>query len=187
MVSAFLVQHNICRKGVNPGRSATSPFSTIPGRGTQQQIVACHLPQFHFGNQGNGGDMRKPSGTVTTSGNHAALVAAFMVKYYGAGIGQSLTQPCHTVTTKDRIGLVTVSIDGTPCAIVDIGMRMLTPRELFNARGFPETYEIDVRPDGRPFTKTEKTHKCGNSVSPCPAAALVQANCDFLRSQQMAA
>ncbi len=187
LVSAFLAQYNTCREGVNPGRSAKSPFSTITGRGTQQQVVACHLSQYYSSNNGNGGDLRSPLGTVTTSGNHAALVAAFMVKYYGTAIGQNLNQPCHSVTTKDRMGLVTVSIDGTPYTIVDIGMRMLTPRELFNAQGFPETYEIDARPDGRPFTKTEKTHKCGNSVSPYPAAALVEANCDFLRQRTMAA
>jgi DNA (cytosine-5)-methyltransferase 1 len=84
------------------------------------------------------------------------------------------------VTTKERFGLVTVTINGEPYAIVDIGMRMLTPRELFRAQGFPDDYEITngVAPDGRqvPFTKKTQTRLVGNSVPPHVAAALIGAN-----------
>ena len=60
--------------------------------------------------------------------------------------------------------------------IVDIGLRMLTPRELYRAQGFPESYAIDTGADGRPLTKTAQVRMCGNSVSPPQAAALVRAN-----------
>jgi len=120
---------------------------------------------------------------VTAGGRHAALVAAFMIKYYGAGIGSNLTEPCHTVTTKDRHGLVTVNISGEPYIITDIGMRMLTPAELFAAQGFPSDYRFDAQADGTPITKTQAIHKCGNSVCPDLARALAEANCGFLIEQ----
>lgn len=55
------------------------------------------------------------------------MVQAFLTKYYGTGEGQGFGEPLHTVTTKDRFGLVTVH--GTPYRIIDIGMRMLQPHD----------------------------------------------------------
>nr|WP_292633323.1 MULTISPECIES: DNA cytosine methyltransferase [unclassified Novosphingobium] len=103
-------------------------------------------------------------------------VAAFLTKFYGAGHnGQSLVDPLGTVTVQDRFGLVTVTIGGEEYVIVDIGMRMLTPRELFNAQGFPADYIIDRDARGEPITKTAQVAKCGNSVCPPLAEALVRA------------
>jgi DNA (cytosine-5)-methyltransferase 1 len=76
----------------------------------------------------------------------------------------------------DEREFVTVEIDGVTCVIVDLGLRMFTPRELFRAQGFPDSYVIDRRPDGTPISKTEQVAKCGNSVCPPMAAALVAAN-----------
>lgn len=81
-----------------------------------------------------------------------------------------------TVTVRDRFAVVTVTIDDATYVIVDIGMRMLTPRELFNAQGFPPDYIIDQDAQGRPITKTAQVAKCGNSVCPPLAEALVRAN-----------
>jgi DNA (cytosine-5)-methyltransferase 1 len=81
-----------------------------------------------------------------------------------------------TITTKDRLALVTVHIEDTPYVIVDIGLRMLQPRELYRAQGFPESYIIDHGHDGRKFSKSAQVRMCGNSVSPPPAAALIRAN-----------
>ena len=67
-------------------------------------------------------------------------------------------------------------VHGEQYQIVDIGLRMLSPRELFRAQGFPDEYVIDSAMDGKPLTKTAQVRMCGNSVSPCPAAALVRAN-----------
>ena len=78
---------------------------------------------------------------------------------------------------------MTVEIEGEEYAIVDIGMRMLTPREQFAAQGFPEDYVIDTGADGKPMPKTQQTHKCGNSVCPPIAAALVAANCNHLKAE----
>ena len=82
------------------------------------------------------------------------------------------------MTTKDRYGLVTVA--GEEYQIADIGLRMLAPRELFNAQGFPANYIIDygIAPDGSriALTKTAQVRMCGNSVCPPLAAALVRAN-----------
>ncbi|MBB5515797.1 site-specific DNA-cytosine methylase [Rubricella aquisinus] len=85
--------------------------------------------------------------------------------------------PMHKVTSRDRFGLVTVTINGQTFAIVNIGMRMLTPRELFRAQGFPDSYIIERGADGRCLTKTEQIRMCGNSVCPQLAEALVRENC----------
>lgn len=115
-----------------------------------------------------------PLHTVSAQGLHHAAVQAFMVKYYGSDQDPRLEEPMHTVTTRDRFGLVTVH--GQPYAIVDIGLRMLTPRELYLAQGFPPDYRIDRGADGRPLTKTAQVRMCGNSVCPPLARALVSAN-----------
>lgn len=127
--------------------------------------------------------------TVTTTGGgkgggHLAEVRAFLVKYYGSdGEPQSQQQtlfgPLHTVTTKARFGLVTVH--GQQYQIADIGMRMLAPRELFAAQGFPTDYVIDPQLDGRPLTKTQQIELAGNSVCPPVAHALVAANVRTMR------
>lgn len=96
------------------------------------------------------------------------------------GLGQRADEPLHTLSTRDTFGLVTVEIDGTTYAIADIGLRMLTPREMFRAQGFPDSYEIGTAPDGRTFTRTGQTRMCGNSVCPPLAAALARANCGHL-------
>ena len=114
-------------------------------------------------------------------GNHAAAVYAFLAKYYGEGLpSQSADEPLHTVTAKPRHGVVTVMVQGQPFAIVDIGMRMLTPRERFNAQGFRPDYTIDrgELEDGTiiPLTLEQQGRMCGNSVCPQMAEALVAAN-----------
>ncbi|MEM7300676.1 MAG: DNA cytosine methyltransferase, partial [Pseudomonadota bacterium] len=176
LVAAFLAQHNTQRSGVNPGRAAELPISTITGTGTQQNVVAAHMINL------KGSDRRmarcdEPLQTICAGGTHAGLVAAFLTKYYGTLQAPWLTEPLHTVTTKDRFSLVTCHIQGEPYIITDIGMRMLTPRELYRAQGFPEDYIIDRGEDGKPITKTEQIRKCGNSVSPILAEAIAKANC----------
>ena len=163
LVTAFMAQHNT---GV-VGRDLRKPLSTITARGTQQTIVAAQMERG-------------------TSAN-ANGVAAFLIKYYGQGIGAKLTDPMHTDTTRDRFGLVTVSIEGESWTVVDIGMRMLTPRERFRAQGFPEDYIIDRTATGKRLTKTEQGSNCGNSVSPPLARALVSANCELNKMEAEAA
>lgn len=111
---------------------------------------------------------------TTTTGQHVGEVRAFLTKYYNHGDGQSLWEPLHTVTTKDRIGLVTVA--GEDYQIADIGMRMLEPRELFRAQGFPDDYIIDFDCNGKHYSKSAQVARCGNAVPPQLSEALVRAN-----------
>lgn len=188
LVAAFLAQHNTG----NDGHTAEEPVSTIVGKGCTQGVVAAHLVRQFGTSTGSAADA--PVGTIMTDGGGKTLlaasvlspddqagaerVAAFIAKYYGQGDGSTCGEPLHSVTTKDRFGLVTVN--GWP--IADIGMRMLQPRELYRAQGFPDSYiidgpgpSIDGKP-GRPLTKTAQVRMCGNSVCPPIAAAIVAAN-----------
>lgn len=164
----------------------TEPLSTITGRGTQQQLVASHLVKLQ--NNQDGKSLDAPIDTIMAGGLHYAEVRAFLVKYYGAAQhGQECGEPLHSVTSKARFGLVIVPIDGAQYAIADIGMRMLTPRELFAAQGFPPDYIIAPSIDGKPLTKTAQIRMCGNSVSPVMSKALAGANCNKLVEERKAA
>ena len=103
-------------------------------------------------------------------------VAAFLISYYGTENTSACDAPAPTITTKDRLALVTVMVQGTPYVIVDICLRMLKPPELYKAQGFPTDYIITHGADGKPFNITQQVHMCGNSVSPPPMAALAGAN-----------
>ena len=176
LVAAFMAQHNTMpRGGLHAGHSVESPVSTITARGTQQGVVASHLVKLQRHQDGK--PIEAPLDTVMAGGLHHAEVRAFLVKYYGAAQhGQDLPEPLHSVTSKARFGLVTVTIGGEDYVIVDIGMRMLSPRELFAAQGFPPDYIIELDVDGRPLTKTAQVRMCGNSVSPVMSEALAGAN-----------
>lgn len=125
-----------------------------------------------------GQDNREPLHTVTGGAEHFAEVRAFLIKYYGSDQDPRLEEPLHTVTTKDRYGLVTVA--GEEYQIADIGLRMLAPKELFKAQGFPDSYitewGIDHNGQRINLTKSAQVRMCGNSVCPPLAAALVRAN-----------
>ncbi|MCJ2128199.1 DNA cytosine methyltransferase [Methylobacterium sp. E-045] len=180
VVAAFLAQHNL---GV-VGHDAREPVSTISQKGSQQQVVAAHMLNLR-GSDRRDGSIEAPTPTFSAGGNHAAAVYAFIQKYYGAGEpSQSPADPLHTLTAKPRHGVVTVTIQGQPYAIVDIGMRMLTPRERFNAQGFRPDYVIDrgELEDGTiiPLTLEQQGAACGNSVCPDLADALVAANADAI-------
>jgi DNA (cytosine-5)-methyltransferase 1 len=151
-------------------RAVTDPLLTTVTE-NRHALVTSHLMVNTTGHSGGATD--EPLHTITTGGHHAE-VRAFLIKYYGTDQDPQLREPLHTVTTKDRFGLVTIK--GEDYAIVDIGLRMLTPRELYRAQGFPESYAIDKGADGRPLTKTAQVRMCGNSVCPPLARALVAAN-----------
>jgi DNA (cytosine-5)-methyltransferase 1 len=179
LVSAFLAQHNNHRGTVpNEGRSAEAPASTITGKGCQQSLVAASMVKLRGTSVAAPAD--DPLHTVSAGGFHHAEVRAFLCAYYGNDKdGAELTSPMRTTTTKDRFGLVMVK--GQPYQIVDIGMRMLAPRELYRAQGFNDSYIIEWGTD--PFTgervkltKTAQVRMVGNSVCPPVAAALVKAN-----------
>lgn len=225
MAAVFVAQQNNDGRrigGVNPGRGAEEPLSTVTAAGAQQTPVMAFISR-QFGTS-TGHAIDAPLGTVTADGGgKSALVAPLFSKYYGTGDGARHDEPCHTVTVNDRFGhvealldippfrpeqaararqvadflrvhgfwdereFVTLDIRGITVVIVDIGMRMLIPRELFNAQGFPPDYEIDGVWLGEgedrhfvSFPKDVQVSCCGNSVSPNPYAAIVAANCNDL-------
>ncbi len=160
LVGAFLQKYF---SGV-VGSDLRSPTPTVTAI-DHNALVAAHLTKLY--GTAVGSDAREPMPTVTGGGQHIGQVQAFLLKYYATTVGQSCKEPMHTVTSKDRLGLVTVL--GEPYLIADIGLRMLTPRELARAQGFPDTYKLTG-------TKTNQVSKIGNSVCPPLAAALVKAN-----------
>lgn len=166
------------------GHAADEPLHTItsnsyqkrPGGAVPLGLVVANLSHLQSGEPNGGqGDPAAPLRTVTALPK-AGLVYSFLQKYYGQGICQEMSGPAPTVTTKDRMGLVTVEVQGEPYVLADIAMRMLQPRELYHAQGFPDSYIIDRGADGRKLTKAEQVRMCGNSVCPPEAAALVRAN-----------
>jgi DNA (cytosine-5)-methyltransferase 1 len=177
VVCAHVEQANGGPKNDNlAGRAADDPLSTIQTAGSQQRLVTSNLVKLR-GTCAHGQPVDAPIATISAQGTHMAEVRAFLIKYYGIGPdGHTVEDPLGSVTGKDRFGLVTVTIEGEEYVIVDIGMRMLTPRELFNAQGFPPDYIIDRDAEGSPMTKTAQVAKCGNSVCPPIARALVAAN-----------
>lgn len=189
LTTAYMVQAN---GGFNetPSRDVRQPMSTVTTSGSQQQLITAHLTTLRRNSDGR--DVREPMATVTAGGEHHGLVeyhlsqeheegalrcAAFLMRYHGSG-GQwsDLRDPMTTVTTRDRLALVTVWLKGEPWVIVDICLRMLVPRELYNAQDFPPTYVIDRTASGKTLTKTAQIRMVGNSVSPLPMRLIVRAN-----------
>ena len=136
-------------------------------------IVTSNLVKLRGTSTAAGTD--EPLGTVSAGGQHHAEVRSFLLAYYGTDQSQGLADPLATVTSRDRFGLVT--IHGQDYQIVDIGLRMLQPRELFRAQGFPDDYIIGDDPaQGLKLTKSAQVRMCGNSVCPPMAKALILAN-----------
>jgi len=167
-------------KGV---RDIEHPLNTVTASSVPAALVTSNLLKLRHHSDGQ--SQEEPIHTITAGGGHFAEVRAFLTKYYGSQQAPELTDPLHTVTTRDRFGLVTVS--GEDYQIEDIGMRMLNPRELYRAQGFPDTYIIDQRADGSRLPKDAQVRMCGNSVCPPIAAALVRANYQDMQALEAAA
>ena len=173
LVAAFLAKNNGGHEAT--GQSMQEPMHTIV-TSDQKALVTSQLVKLRHHSIGQ--DVREPIDTISAQGTHFGEVRAFLIKYYGTDQNPQLREPLGTVTTKDRFGLVTVH--GEEYQIVDIGMRMLAPHELYAAQGFPGDYIIDHGIDETgatiPLTKTSQVRMCGNSVCPPVAEALVRAN-----------
>lgn len=170
LVSAFISKY-YAGETRSDASDLNVPLHTITAR-QGQALCTTFLSKFY--KTGIGQDVQEPLHTVTTSPGHFAEVRAFLIKYYGQGIGQAVDQPLDTVVSKDRFGLVTIK--GEDYQIVDIGLRMLQPRELYNAQGFPADYIIDHDYTGKTYPKSKQVARCGNAVPPPFAEALVRAN-----------
>ena len=153
------------------GKNGENPLPTVTAI-DRNSIVTSNLIQLN--NHCDGRDIRKPLPTVTAGDGHFGEVRAFLIKYYGQGTGQDIEKPLDTVTAQDRFGLVTIK--GVDYQIVDIGLRMLEPRELYGCQGFPDDYIIDHDYTGKTYPRSEQVRRCGNAVCPPIPAALVKAN-----------
>lgn len=159
-------------------RDVADPLNTVTASGITAGLVTSNLIKLR-GTSKEGQPVTAPLHTISAGGTHHAEVRAFLIKYYGTDQDPRLTEPMHTIPTKDRFGLVMVK--GQPYAIVDIGLRMLKPRELYRAQGFKDSYIIDwgIHPhtgERIKMTATASIRMCGNSVCPPMAHAYVAAN-----------
>ena len=172
IVAPALIQyHSETTKSEVRGQTIKDPIMTVDGS-NRYGLVTSFLSKFY--KSGTGQDIREPLHTITTSAGHFGEVRAFLIKYYGDATGQDIEKPLDTVTTKDRFGLVT--IEGVDYQIVDIGLRMLEPRELYGCQGFPDDYIIDHDYTGQTYPRSEQVKRCGNAVCPPIPAAMVRAN-----------
>lgn len=153
------------------GQPLTKPVPTVTGI-DHNALVTSNLIKLRGTNTGSKTD--EPLHTITAGGLHIGEVRAFILKYYGTNIGHKVDEPLQTITAKHRFGLVTVK--GETYQIIDIGMRMLQPHELFKAQGFPDDYIIDIDHNGKKYPKHKQVARCGNAVPPPFAGHLVKAN-----------
>lgn len=171
MTPTLIQYHSETAQGEVRGQTIEEPIMTVDGS-NRYGLVTSFLSKFY--KTGIGQDEREPLHTVTTSAGHFGEVRAFLIKYYGEGTGQDIEQPLDTVTSRDRFGLVT--IQGVEYQIVDIGLRMLEPKELYGCQGFPDDYIIDHDNTGKTYSRSEQVKRCGNAVCPPIPAAMVRSN-----------
>lgn len=172
IIAPTLIQyHSETVKDEVRGQTIVDPVMTVDSS-NRYGLVTSFLSKFY--KSGTGQDLREPLHTITTSPGHFGEVRAFLTKYYGAGTGQSVKDPLDTITAQDRFGLVVIA--GTEYQIVDIGLRMLEPSELYGCQGFPDDYIIDHDYTGKKYPRSEQVRRCGNAVCPPIPAALVRSN-----------
>jgi DNA (cytosine-5)-methyltransferase 1 len=171
IVPTLIQYHSETVKDEVRGQTIVDPVMTVDSS-NRYGLVTSFLSKFY--KSGTGQDLREPLHTITTSPGHFGEVRAFLTKYYGAGTGQSVKDPLDTITAQDRFGLVVIA--GTEYQIVDIGLRMLEPSELYGCQGFPDDYIIDHDYTGKKYPRSEQVRRCGNAVCPPIPAALVRSN-----------
>ena len=159
--------------------SANAPLHTITTR-ERNALVESHLCILR--NNEDCREFNKPLPTITTSGAHFGEIRTEIVKFdcnssdFGnwAEIRKLLNKYCGYSIADDEILLL--NIKGEQYFLYDIGMRMLEPRELYTAQGFPPDYIIDRDYEGKVYSRKEQVARCGNAVPPPFAEALVRAN-----------
>ncbi len=195
-VSAFLAQHNNDSRrigGVNPGRRADDPMATVTATGSHQTPVAAWLAKWYSTPQDP--RLRDPMHTITTEDRFSVEVASLAAPPFAPEHHARARQVAEFLREHgawDGGEFVTLEICGSSYVVIDIGMRMLTPRELFRAQGFPDDYVIegvwheDEAGEWRwqPFAKDVQVSCCGNSVCPPIAAAIVGANCQHIAIEE---
>ncbi|UFS64362.1 DNA cytosine methyltransferase [Paracoccus denitrificans] len=202
-VAAFLAQHNNDSRrigGVNPGRRADDPMATVTATGSHQTPVAAWLAKWYSAPQDP--RIEEPFHTVTTKPRFDLEIAQLAAPPFAPEHHARARQVAEFLREHgvwDGGEFVTLEVEGVTYVVIDIGMRMLTPRELFRAQGFPDDYVIEGvwevgsgwenighngGPRFIPFAKDVQVSCCGNSVCPPIAAAIVGANCQHIAIEE---
>ncbi|WP_438437913.1 DNA cytosine methyltransferase [Kluyvera sichuanensis] len=183
-VSAFLAKH-YGGNYTGPGVSLDEPAHSVTTV-DHHAVVASHLVKLR-GTCRDGQRTDEPMPTITAGGQHVGEVKTTLAADgYDEHRAQQTLAFLREYCGEDCDGLV--SVDGITYRIVDIGMRMLQPHELYRAQGFPEWYIIDQDYSGKKYAKDKQVARCGNAVPPPFAEALVRANLpELCQSKQIAA
>ncbi len=170
---AAVAAHLVVNNTGHAGGAADSPAHTVT-TGNHHAVVASHLVKLR-GTCRDGQRTDEPAPTITAGGLHVGEVQTTLaVDEYDEQRAQLVLAFLRKYCGEDCTGLVT--IDGVVYRIVDIGMRMLQPRELYRAQGFPDWYVIEHDFRGVKYAKDKQVARCGNAVPPQFAEALVRAN-----------
>ena len=159
------------------GAEVSEPLPTVIAI-DHNAVTAAHIVEFK--GQDIGQAPQNPLQTITASAGEFAACHTYLAKASGADlmhwpeIRELLNEHCGYSLADDEVLLL--EIDGVYYFIGDILLRMLTPRELYNAMGFPFDYIIDHDYRGNVYGKTKQVARCGNAVCPPMATALVRAN-----------
>ncbi|MBO0142297.1 DNA cytosine methyltransferase [Agrobacterium sp. Ap1] len=184
VVSAFVSR----QFGASIGHGVDEPSATVTAGVNKSALIAPFM-QAYYGT-GDGGEEDQPCRTITTKDRHGHVEASLVAPPFTPDQHDRAREVAAFLRSYgfwDDREFVTLTIGEAEFVIVDIGMRMLTPRELYSAQGFPADYKIDADANGRPFPKNVQVSCVGNSVSPPVAAALVAANCQHLIEYKEAA
>lgn len=176
--------------GTGASHSPGEPMRTVmaEGAGGKTQLSTAFFAKYY--GTGDGATMDEPTHTVTTKDRFGFIEAAIAAPPFTEDMAARARAVADFLRAQgfwDAREFVTLELAGVTFIIADIGMRMLTPRELFNAQGFPSDYKIDRDLDGNMFSKSDQIGRAGNSVCPPLAAALAGANCQSLIRQEQAA
>lgn len=152
---------------VNDINEPIHTITTSPGHFGAVSVIAVN---FH--------ELEK-AGIDKETSQKCTWVSQFIMEYYGSGTGQNVTDPLHTIVTKDRFALITLL--GNQYVILDIFLRMLIPEELKRGQGFSVDYIIDRDYNWKPYPIAKQVARIGNSVVPIMAQKLAEANCPYLK------
>lgn len=172
LATAFMTKYY---SGENQTANIKKPLPTITTKDRMGLVAATIEKAYGGGYRGSGGNINVPLGTVTAH-DHNRLITAFIERQFGTSTGVNKSRLVEVFLEKYDGGNHIICVGGETYKIVDICMRMLTPRELYNAQGFPKDYVIEWDNGGKPYPKTQQVAKAGNSVPPAFATALVRAN-----------
>ena len=178
LTAPALIQYHSEQGEYLRGQAVDKPVMTVDGS-NRYAIAAAFLSKFY--GTCTGQPVTDPTHTVTQSPGHFGEVRAYLAKWDGkqnlhrwSEIRELLNTYCGYEIPEDTVLILTIG--GADWFISDIGLRMLTPRELYNANGFPPDYVIERDFEGKEYNKTLQVARCGNAVPPPFAEALVRAN-----------